>query len=85
MLSVLKDLGRVYGGFCPFSKYIIKYGTVLILTLLIYAVFCYSQSQHSIHYAVLIDDVLFSVKECMGSIYILPMLFEALSMIVKRN
>ena len=85
MLSVFKDCKRVYAGFCPFTKYIIKYGTVLILTLIVYAVFCHSQSLHSIHYAVLLDDVLFSIKECMGSIYILPMLFEALSMTVKRN
>lgn len=85
MRSVLKDFRKVFEGFCPFSKYILRYGTVLILTLLAYAFFCYMQSRHSIYYAVLLDDVLFTVKECMGSIYILPMLFEAISMIVKRN
>lgn len=85
MLSILKDFKKLYKGFCPFSKFMLKYGTMLILTLLIYALYCCVQSAHSIYYAVLLEDVLFSVKECMGSIYILPMLFEAISMIVKRN
>lgn len=85
MLSVLKDLKKLYKGFCPFTKYMLKYGTVLIVTLCVCAVYFYVCSESSVYYGGLYTDTLYCIKQCMGSIYILPMLFEAISIIVKRN
>ena len=61
------------------SKFTIRYGTVLILTLAVCAFFLYIRAEVSSDpyaYITLYTDILFSLKDYVSAIYILPVLAE---------
>lgn len=65
------------------SKYAIKYGTVLILTLVIIALYCLymiTAADSPFAYLTMYDDLLCSIKECVGAVYVLPLLAEIILM-----
>ena len=61
------------------SKYAMKYGTVLIATLAVFAVYYFIKaglSSSPYDDIMLYTDLLYSIKECLGAVYILPMIAE---------
>lgn len=70
------------------SKYTIKYGTVLILTLAASAFFFYLRAEASsdpYFYIFMYTDILYSLKEYISVIYILPILFEIITLAAKEQ
>ena len=87
-MQILRDLKKMYGGFNTVTKYTMRYGTVLILTLTVCAVFYYIRSfsgSDMFFCTAMYNDIMYCIKECMGSIYVLPMLFETLLIIAKSE
>lgn len=81
MNSLTKDLKFIYKNMDSVSRYIIRYGTVLIATLAVSAIFFFVRSKLNIdpYFDItMYTALLFSMKECMGAVYILPMLAEIL-------
>ncbi len=88
MHALIKDIRKLCNEFSDVSKYIIKYGTVVILTLLLCAGYFFikaNTSADAIENLILCNDILYSIKECMGSVYILPMLYETLSVFIRQR
>lgn len=70
------------------SKYTIRYGSVLILTLAVSAFFFYLRAETSSDpyiYITLYTDILFSLKEYVSVVYILPLLMEILNLAAKEQ
>ena len=70
------------------SKYTIKYGTVLILTLIFSALYFYLRAEVSSDpyvYITLYTDILYSLKDYISVIYILPMLTEIFFIAAKEQ
>ncbi len=87
MKSLCKDINEIYKNLNTVTKYAFRYGTVLIATLIICAIYFYIQSLSSgtdLYYTMMFNDIMVCIKECMGSVYILPMLYETLSIIRKK-
>lgn len=83
MKYTIKEFSKIYDGFNIVSRCAIKYGTVIIITLFVCAVYYYIKSFISddvFYNTMMYTDLLYSIKECMGSIYVLPMLYETLSL-----
>lgn len=83
MKDIIKTIPHVWSEMNVVSKYAFRYGTVLILTLIICAIFFYIMSAFSENpyfHTMMYNDILYAIKECMGSIYVLPMLYETISM-----
>ena len=81
MNTMTKDLKIIFKNMNTVSKYIIRYGTVLVATLAVSAVFFFVRSVFSsdpYNDIMMYTDLLYSMKECMGAVYILPMLSEIL-------
>lgn len=81
MKTMTKDFKIIFKNMNTVSKYIIRYGTVLIATLAVSAVFFYIRSVFSsdpYNDIMMYTDLLYSMKECMGAVYILPMISEIL-------
>lgn len=79
MNSLTKDLKYIYINMTEVSRYIIRYGTVLIATLAVSAVFFYIRSVATSdpYFDIEMYTALsFTVKECMGAVYILPFISE---------
>lgn len=79
MNTLTKDLKFIYKNMDSVSKYIIRYGTVLIATLAVSALFFFIRSEiRSDPYfdITMYTALLFSIKECMGAVYVLPMIAE---------
>lgn len=79
MNSLTKDLKYIYSNMTSVSRYIIRYGTVLIATLAVSAIFFYLRSVTSAdpyYFITMYTALSLSVKECMGAVYILPFLSE---------
>ncbi len=88
MKSICKDINKIYNSLNTITKYAFRYGTVLIITLIICAIYFYVQSLSSgteLYNTMMFNDIMFCIKECMGSVYILPMLYETLSIIRRKN
>ena len=88
MIEIIRDIKKIYSDFSSVTKYIFRYGTTVIATLFFCALYFYIRSHFSvnaIYDTIMCNDILFCIKECMGSVYILPMLVETLSMAVNRN
>ncbi len=77
--TVRKDLKKIFGNMNTASKYIIRYGTVLIATLAVSAIFFFVKSMLS---SSPYDDIMMymnlltAIKECAASIYIMPLIAE---------
>lgn len=70
------------------SKYTIKYGTVLLLTLIATAFYFYLRAETSSDpyiYISLYTDILFSLKEYVAAIYILPLFVEMIVLAAKEQ
>lgn len=70
------------------SKYTIRYGTVLILTLAVSAICFYLRAEASSDpyvYITLYTDILFCLKDYISAIYILPMLTEIILLAAKEQ
>ena len=82
MQKVLFTYKEIFKKMNPFSRYAMKYGTVLLLTMAALAVWFYTHAtgENAATYLMLHSDLLYSIKECIGSVYILPMLAEILVM-----
>ena len=83
MKDIIKTIPTVWNEMNVVSKYAFRYGTVLILTLIVCAFYFYIMSVFSknpYYNTMMYNDILYAIKECMGSIYVLPMLFETISM-----
>lgn len=82
MQKVLFTYKEIFKKMNPVSRYAMKYGTALLLTLAALAVWFYTQAtgENAATYLMLHSDLLYSIKECIGSVYILPMLAEILVM-----
>lgn len=88
MKNTTEIFNQMYKGMTPVTKYTIKYGSVLIITLLLCAFYFYIRSETAARpyfYTLFYNDILFSIKECMGSVYVLPMLFETLLLAAKSG
>lgn len=88
MKSIYKDINKIYNSLSIVTKYSFRYGTVLISTLIVCAVYFYIQSLFSgteLYSTIMLSDIMVCIKECMGSVYILPMLYETLSFIMKNK
>ncbi len=88
MIEIIRDIKKIYSDFNSVTKYIFRYGTILIVSLFFCALYFYIRSCFSVNAisdTIMYNDILFCIKECMGSIYILPMLVETLSMVMHRN
>ena len=88
MKTATKTFIEIYKGMSAVTKYAFRYGTILIITLIICAIYFYIQSLSSgtdMYYSVMFSEIMVCIKECMGSVYILPMLYETLSIIRKLN
>ena len=83
--TIVKTLHEIYCGMNTVTKYTFRYGTVLIITLLLCAIYFASKAAaadiHSFYYSGLFNDTIYCIKECMGSIYILPMLYEIIKLL----
>ena len=79
---------EIYDGMSTVTKYAFKYGTVLILTLTACAVYFFAKTETGsdidFFYTNLFTDTIVCIKECMGSVFILPMLYETISLSFKR-
>ena len=83
MKDIIKTIPTVWSEMNIVSKYAFRYGTVLILTLIVCAFYFYIMSvfsENPYYNTMIYNDILYAIKECMGSIYVLPMLFETISM-----
>lgn len=81
MNTITKDLKIIFKNMNTVSKYIIRYGTVLVATLAVSVIFFYIRSgvsQDPFFDITMYTALLYSIKECMGAVYILPMLAEIL-------
>lgn len=88
MNTMTKDLKIIFKNMNTVSKYIIRYGTVLIATLAVSVIFFYVRSKiNSDPYfdIMMYTDLFYSMKECMGAVYILPMLSEILLLASGRS
>lgn len=88
MKSICKDINKIYNNMSIITKYGFRYGTVLIATLIICAIYFYIQSLSAgtdLYHTMMYTDIMVCIKECMGSVYILPMLYELLAIIRKLN
>lgn len=88
MKSATKTFIEIYKGMSTVSKYAFSYGTVLIVTLIICAIYFYIKSLFSgteLYNTMMFNDIMVCIKECMGSVYILPMLYETISIIRRLN
>lgn len=88
MKTATKTFIEIYKGMSTVTKYAFRYGTILIITLIICAIYFYIQSLSSgtdMYYSVMFSEIMVCIKECMGSVYILPMLYETISIIRKLN
>lgn len=87
MKDTIKTFSEIYRGMNIVSKCAFRYGTVLIITLIVCAIYFYIQSlvsDNPYYNTMMYTDILYSIKECMGSVYVLPMLFETISMSSRR-
>ncbi len=83
MRDVVNGIKTVFKEMNAVSKYAMKYGTALILTIVAMIIYFYIKSlccADSISYTMLCSDLLYSIKEYIGSVYILPMLAEIIIM-----
>lgn len=81
MNSVKKDIQFIKSNMTNVSKYIIRYGTVLLATLAVSAFYFYIRSElnpNPYYDIMMYTDILYSIKECIGAVYILPMIGEIL-------
>lgn len=88
MKNATKTFIEIYKGMSTASKYIMGYGTAVITALIVCAVFFYIQSLSSVmsfYNILMFEEIMVCIKECMGSVYILPMLYELLSLIRKTS
>lgn len=88
MKNETKTFIEIYKGMSTVTKYAFRYGTVLIVTLIVCALYFYIQSHFSglsFYNSLMFEEIMACIKECMGSVYILPMLYETLSIIMRRN
>lgn len=87
MQKVLYAYKEIFKEMNLISKYAIKYGTTLLLTMAALAVWFYTHAtgENAATYLMLHSDLLYSIKECIGSVYILPMLAEILVMARKMQ
>ena len=88
MKNATKTFIEIYKGMSCVTKYSFRYGSVLIATLIVCALYFYIQSFSSgtsFYNTIMTEEILACIKECMGSVYILPMLYETLSIIRKLN
>ena len=79
MKNILSDLSVIFKNMNFISKAAMKYGTALILTMIILSLFFYIKSNYDSEpyfYIQLYTDLMLSVKECMGAVYILPLISE---------
>ena len=70
------------------SRYTIKYGTVLLITLAATAFYFYLRAETSSDpyiYISLYTDILFSLKEYIAVIYILPLFAEIIILAAKEQ
>lgn len=87
MNSLKKDIQFVKNNMTNISKYIIRYGTVLLTTLAVSAFYFYIKSELSSdpYYDIMMyTDILHSIKECIAAVYILPMIGEILFISAKK-
>ncbi len=79
---------EVFNNMNIISKYTIRYGTVLIITLAVSAFYLYLRAETSSDpyiYITLYTDILFSLQEYISAIYILPMLTEIIFLAAKEQ
>lgn len=81
MKNIISDFKTIFKGMNPVSKYAVKYGTAVILTLCAAAVFClikgtFGECDYILYYI----DLLKSIKECFGTVYIMPLTAEIIFM-----
>lgn len=80
-MNIKKDFKIISENMTSVSKYIIRYGTVLIATLAVSAIFFYIRSETGSdpYYDItMYTALLHSIRECMGAVYILPLIAEIL-------
>ena len=86
--AFIKAFNETYNTMSIVSKSAVKYGSVLILTLSVCAIFFFLKSvtadSDGFYYSNMLRDTMLCIKECMVSIYILPMLYEIISYSVKK-
>lgn len=88
MKTAVKTFFEIYKDMSAVTKYAFRYGTVLIVTLIVCAIFFYIQSLSSglsFYEGLMFNDIMICIKECMGSVYVLPMLYETLSIIMRNR
>lgn len=88
MKNILSDLSVIFKNMNFVSKTAVKYGTVLIVTMTFLSLFFYIKSFHTsdpYYYIQLYTDLMISVKECMGAVYILPFISEIILMASGRK
>ncbi len=88
MRNATKTFIEIYKGMSTVSKYIMGYGTAVIATLIVCALYFYIQSLSSgmsFYNIIMAEEIMVCIKECMGSVYILPMLYELLFLIRKNS
>lgn len=81
MKDALKNMNIV-------SKYTIKYGTALILTLAVSAFYFYLRAETSSDpyiFITLYTDILYSLKEYISVIYLFPLLMEIFHLAAKEQ
>lgn len=79
MKNAAKDFKIIFKNMNKVSKYAMKYGTALIITLAVFAVYFFIKSKLSpspYEDIVMYTDLLYSIKECIGGVYVLPMIAE---------
>lgn len=87
MKTITNTLMEIYDGMSTVTKYAFRYGTVLILTLFTAAVYFFIRARTGadpFFSSMMFSDIMVCIKECMGSVYILPMLYETILMSFKR-
>ena len=80
-MNIKKDFKIISDNMTCVSKNIIRYGTVLIATLAVSAIFFYIRSETGSdpYFNIsMYTAILHAIKECMGAVYILPLIFEIL-------
>lgn len=88
MKTTVKTFFEIYKDMSAVTKYAFRYGTVLIVTLIVCAIFFYIQSLSSglsFYEDLMFSEIMVCIKECMGSVYVLPMLYETLSIITRNR
>ncbi|MCD7827375.1 MAG: hypothetical protein LUG85_02405 [Clostridiales bacterium] len=79
MKDVIKDYKLIFKNMNAVSKNVLKYGSVLILTLLSSALYFYFNGDTYFDLQ-LCRDLLYSVRECIGGVVILPLIGEIIFM-----